>query len=160
MNLDLNDLIKILNKQKSLIEELRDLAREQLQAIKQDDLDKIKTVTSHQEYVGRQLALLEQKRSMILEEYSQKLGIAVKHFSELKLYSSSDEFIEVHMIRNAIIDSYQKLQEDHELNSLLLKQGLLYTERMLGVLNTRNSLYGKSGDINQAGKQGFLDTNV
>lgn len=161
MELDVTALIKILNDQKSLILELLDLAGEQLRALKHDDLDEIKNITSQQEYIGRQVAVLEQKRSLIIEGYSQKIGVEIKHFNELRLYTSSDDFTEVQMIRDEIIDSSQKLKRENELNSLLLKQGLKYTETMLRVLNPKSSsVYGKSGDVHRAGSQGIIDTNI
>lgn len=161
MELDVSELIKILSKQKSLIDELLNLSCEQLQALKQDDLDKIIYITSHQEYVGRQLAVLEQQRRIMLEQYCQDLEIEIKHFSELSLYTSRNDFAEMEMIRDEITDGCQKLQEDNELNALLLKQSLNYTQRVLGVLNSKKSfVYGKTGDIKRAGNIGIVDANV
>lgn len=161
MGLDVNALIKILNDQKNLIAELSELASGQLQALKKNDLDEIKKITSQQEYIGRQLAVLEQKRGLFMEECSQKLGVEIKHFNELQLYTSSDDFAEVQMIRDEIINTSQKLKRENELNSLLLKQGLKYTETMLRVLTpTSSSVYGKSGDVHRAGSQGIIDTNI
>ena len=71
MEIDVKDIIEILNKQNEHINELLELAGEQLQALKRDDLDEIKYITSQQEYIGRQLAVLEQQRRVILEQYSQ-----------------------------------------------------------------------------------------
>jgi flagellar biosynthesis/type III secretory pathway chaperone len=161
MELEVSGLLKILNQQNSLIEELCGLADEQLQALKLDDLDKIKSITSHQEYIGRQMAVLEERRRLIIKEYARTIGIEIKHFSELQLYTTSGDWDEIQKIRNEIIDRSQKLKEDNELNSLLLKQGLKYAEIMLGVLNPNKSLvYGKSGDVHRAGSQGIVDTNV
>jgi flagellar biosynthesis/type III secretory pathway chaperone len=161
MELEVSGLLKILNQQNSLIEELCGLADEQLQALKRDDLDKIKSITSHQEYIRRQMAVLEERRRLIIEEYSRTIGVEIKHFSELMLYTSSDDLDEIQRIRDEIIDRCQKLKEENELNALLLKQGLKYTEKLLGVLNPNKSfVYGKSGDVHRAGSQGIVDTNV
>jgi flagellar biosynthesis/type III secretory pathway chaperone len=161
MGLDISRLVKMLEKQNSLIEELRDLASELLQALKLDDLNKIIYITGHQEYIGRQLAVLEQQRRMILEKYSQEHGIEIKNFRDLLLHTGSDNFAEIQKSRDEIIDGCQKLREEQGLNALLLKQGLSYTEKMLGVLNGKNSsLYGKTGNIKRAGNIRIVDANA
>ncbi len=161
MDLEVSSLLMIMNKQNSLIEELRDLASEQLQALKRDDLNKIIYITSHQEYIGRQLAVSEQQRRMILEEYSQEYGIEIKHFSELQLHTDSDKFAKIQKSRDEIIDKCQKLKDEQGLNDLLLKQSMRFTERVLGVLNVKKTLvYGKTGDIKNTGNRGVIDANV
>lgn len=160
MEIEVSGLLEIMTRQKKLINELLDIASEQLQALKLNDLKKINSLTGRQEYIGRQLALLEQKRHVIIEQYSRKHGIEIKHFSEL-LPIENDDFTEVKRISKEIADSCQKLKEEHELNSLLLKQGLKYTERAGEVLNGHKSLvYGKSGDIRRAGNRVIVDTSA
>jgi flagellar biosynthesis/type III secretory pathway chaperone len=161
VELDVSELKNTMSRQKGLIEELCALANKQLQALKQDDLDELRNIISHQEYIGRQLAVLEQKRMMILEQYSQDVGIEIKHFSELQRYTNSDDFETLQIIRDEIIDRSQKLKKDNELNSLLLKQGLDYTGKMLSVLNGKRSfVYGKLGNVQQKSSKSILDTNV
>lgn len=161
MYLDINVLIKTLNEQKNLIEELRGLAIEQVQALKHDDLDKIRNITGHQEYIVRQMAVLENKCRMILEQYSHDLGAEIKQYNELKRYTSSNDFAELQMLRDEIIENSKKLKEDIVLNYALLKQGLKYADRMLGVFKASNSLvYSRLGDVRQAGSLGTVDTNV
>lgn len=161
MELGLVNLTRILDKQNSLIEELRSLASEQLQALKQDDLTRIIDITSHQEYIGRQLALLEQQRRTIIEKFSQEHGIDIKHFSDLISHLNQDEFAEIQKSRDKIIDGCQKLKEEQGLNTLLLKQGLKYADRILGIFNSKRSyVYGKTGDIKRAGNMGMVDANV
>jgi len=161
MEIDVKDIIEILNKQNEHINELLELAGEQLQALKRDDLDEIKYITSQQEYIGRQLAVLEQQRRVILEQYSQEFEIDINNFSELQMYTSKDVFAEIQKIRDEIINGCQKIKEKQGLNALLLKQGLKYTERMMGVLNGKKSfIYGKTGDIQSAGNIGIVDANA
>jgi flagellar biosynthesis/type III secretory pathway chaperone len=161
MEFDVNKLAKILGKQKILIEELRELANEQLQALQQDDINKIIKITSHQEYIGRQLAVLEQQRCMILENFSQEHGIKINHFSDLLPHTSSDDFAEIQKSRDEVINGCQKLKEEQGLNALLLKQGLKYAERMLEVLNSKKtSTYGKTGNMKRAGNSRIVDANV
>jgi len=161
MELDVKDIIRILNKQNKHINELLELAGEQLQALKRDDLDEIKYITSQQEYIGRQLAILEQQRRIILEQYSQEFEIDINNLSELQLYTSKDVLAEIQKTRDEIINGCQKIKEQQGLNALLLKQGLKYTERMLEVLNGKKSfIYGKTGDIQRAGNIGIVDANA
>ncbi|MEA4924182.1 MAG: flagellar protein FlgN [Syntrophomonadaceae bacterium] len=161
MELDVDKLIKILDKQNSLIEELRALTSVQLQALKQNDLTEIININSQQEYVGRQLAVLEQQRRVIIEKVSLDNGIDIKHFSDLVSHTTRDEFAEIEKKRNVIIAACQKLREEQRLNALLLKQGLRYAERILGIINPKRSLvYDKTGDLKRAESIGRLDANV
>lgn len=161
MKLDISDLLRNLGRQRELINELLELAGEQSEALKLNELNKIIFITGRQEYIGKQLDVLEQKRRMFLKNYSQILGIEIKHFSQIQTYTSNSEFTEIQMLRDQIINACEKLKRKNELNSLLLKQGLTYTEKMLAVLNSKNTpIYGKSGDIQRFDNKGIVDTNV
>jgi len=159
--MDVNNLIKILNRQKKLLEELNKLAGEQLQAIKQDSPEEITAITARQEYSARQLALLEEQRNSVIEEYSQKIGMEIKNFSELLLHLKSDDREEIKKIRDDILAECHQLDEANELNTLLLKQSLRFSEHILEILNGRNfPVYGRSGDVHRAGGKRLVDTNV
>lgn len=161
MKLDIDVLINILTEQKNRIEELLKIADEQLQALKQDELDKIISLTNHQEYIAGQITVLEQKRKSILEEYSQKLGIEINSFSKLLFYIKDNDQEKILELSQEIIEICQKLSEVNELNTFLLKQSLAYTERVLGVFNRKNSLvYGKAGDMHRAANKGIIDTSA
>jgi flagellar biosynthesis/type III secretory pathway chaperone len=161
MTLEASDLIKILHQQTSLITELRGLVNQQLQALKQDELDMITSITSQQEYIGRQIADLEEQRRLIISEYSRTIGFDIKNFSELQQYTTSSDWSEIQSLRDKILTASQEIKRDNELNALLLKQGLKYAEKMLHVLNpNKKYIYGKSGDLNRGVSQGIVDTNV
>lgn len=161
MEFDIIGLGKILDKQNSLIEELRELANEQLQALKQDDINKIINITSHQEYIGRQMAVLEQQRQTIVGKFSLEHGVEIKHFSDLLPHTGREDYAKVQKIRDKIVNECQKLKKENELNSLLLKQGLKYADKILKILNGANStVYGKSGDMCSVSNRAIIDTNV
>lgn len=161
MDLNVKMMIETLARQKTLMAELCDLAGRQLQALKENDPDKIREITGRQEYAGRQLAEAEQKRRLILDQYSRDAGIEINSFSELEKYAGPDDFGQIQMIRDEMIGLTQKLKEANELNSLLLRQSLQYTDRILGVLHARNSvIYGRSMEVRPAGGRGIVDTNV
>lgn len=161
MKLDIDVLINILSEQKNRIEELLKIADEQLQALKQDELDKIISLTNHQEYIAGQITVLEQKRKSILEEYSQKLGIEINSFSKLLFYIKDNDQEKILELSQEIIEICQKLSEVNELNTFLLKQSLAYTERVLGIFNRKNSLvYGKAGDMHRAANKRIIDTSA
>lgn len=161
MQMDVSLLIKTLTEQQDLIEDLCDLAAQQLQALKNNDADKIRVITGHQEFTGRQLAETEQKRRLQLERYSKEQGIKINHLSELEMYISGSEYEQVQMLRDGIVNNYQGLKEALELNALLLKQNLQYTDRILGVLNARSPMiYGRSLEVHPAGGRGIIDTNA
>ncbi len=161
MTLEVSGLIKILQQQTSLIAELRSLVNQQLHALKQDDLDMITSITSQQEYIGRQIADLEEQRRLIISDYSRIIGFDIKNFSELQQFTSSCDWNEIQRLRDEISTTGQEIKRDNELNALLLKQGLKYAEKMLHVLNPNKSyVYGKSGEVNRGVSQGIVDTNA
>lgn len=82
--LEVSGLLKLMNQQSILVAELRNLVYEQLQALQQDDLHKITSITGQQEYIGRKIAELEEQRQRLMGEYSSMLGFEIKHFSNLQ----------------------------------------------------------------------------
>jgi len=161
MTLEVDSLIKTLHQQHSLITEMGSLVNEQVQALKQDDLDRITAITSQQEYIGRQIADLEEQRRLIISDYSRMIGFNIENVSELQQFSTSSDWNEIQKLRDEILKTSQEIKKNNELNTLLLKQGLRYAEKMLRVLNpNKSTVYGKSGDLNREVGQGIIDTNV
>ncbi|NLV22465.1 MAG: flagellar protein FlgN [Syntrophomonadaceae bacterium] len=161
MMLEVSGLIKILNQQSGLIAELKNLTNEQLQALKQDELEKITAITGQQEYIGRQLAGLEEQRRQLIDDYSGVIGMAVEGLSDLQPYIKNSDWKEIQIYRDEITHNSQAIKQTNELNTLLLKQGLKYAEKMLNLLQPQKPrIYGKSGDINSGGGQTIVDTNV
>lgn len=161
MMLEVNGLIKILNQQSSLIAELKNLANEQLQALKQDDLEKIIAITGQQEYIGRQLAGLEEQRRQIIDDYSGINGIEVEGLSDLQPYIKNRDWNEIQIYREEITHNSQAIKQTNELNTLLLKQGLKYADKMLNLLQPQKPrIYSKSGGLNTGSGQAIVDTNV
>ncbi len=159
--LEVSGLLTIMNQQSNLITELKDLVNQQLLALQQDDLDKITFLTGQQEYISRKIAELEQQRQQLIENYAGRLGIEIKHLSDLQPNVSSRDWDQIQSLKDAIIERSQAIQQTNDLNALLLKQGLQYTEKMLHVLHpSPPSVYGKSGDLSPGGKRAIVDTNV
>jgi flagellar biosynthesis/type III secretory pathway chaperone len=160
MSLNINKLLEVLQLQKNLINELAGLADQQFQALQQEDFIQIQNITNHQEYIAKRMASLEQRRQGVLEEYSQMLGFIINHISQLQPYVDNNDFAAIQAIGDEIVNNSRKLQQTHELNSLLLKQGLIYTTKILGVLNADKGIYGKSGNLCQETRPGLLNTNI
>lgn len=161
MEADAKNLIEVLQQQKGVIAELTDLAGEQLEALKRDDLEQLNRVTARQTYIIQQSAALEEKRSSIMKEFSRQRGVEIGHFSQLKELVSDDEFTRISMLRDELIYNSRKLKDEHELNAILLKQGLQYADKMLEVLNIHQpSGYNKSGNVYLADGNRILDTNI
>jgi len=82
--LEASGLIGIMHQQSRLVADLENLIKEQLQALQQDDLNKITAVTNQQEYIGRRIAELEEQRLRMMEDYSRMTGFEMKHFHDLQ----------------------------------------------------------------------------
>ena len=159
--LEVSGLLKLMNQQSILVAELRNLVYEQLQALQQDDLHKITSITGQQEYIGRKIAELEEQRQRLMGEYSSMLGFEIKHFSNLQQHITCSDWNEIQTLRDEITNRSQEIKQAHELNALLLKQGLKYAEKMLRILHSSKScVYGKSGDLSPGSSQAMVDTNV
>jgi flagellar biosynthesis/type III secretory pathway chaperone len=158
--LQVNDLIQVLQGQESVIAELLSLADEQLQVLKNDDIEKLSEITVQQEEKGRRLALLEKKRCEILAAYSQEVGKEIHHLSELFNHIDSEDKDALQKLAFEIKEKHEKLAETHELNRVLLKQGLLYANRILSCFNPEKSVYGKTGNMQKTSSSGIIDKSV
>jgi flagellar biosynthesis/type III secretory pathway chaperone len=133
--LEASGLIGIMHQQSRLVADLENLIKEQLQALQQDDLNKITAVTNQQEYIGRRIAELEEQRLRMMEDYSRMTGFEMKHFHDLQQQVTQRDWHELQTLREEITNSSQAIKGINELNALLLKQGLKYAERMLHILH-------------------------
>lgn len=161
MTLEAGRLIDTLRQQSSLVAELKNLTQQQLQALKQDELKQIAVLTEQQEFVSRQLAELEEQRRQIIAGYTEVIGIQPEGISELQTYIDHHDWQQIQTYRDEITQNSQAIQQTNQLNTLLLKQGLKYAEKMLNLLQAQKPrIYGKSGGLNSGGGQALVDTNV
>lgn len=159
--LEVSGLLKLMNQQSNFIAELRNLANQQLLALQQDDLDEITSITGQQEYIGRKIAELEEQRQQLIRNYSGLVGFEIKHLSNLQQNVSSRDWDEIQTLKDEIIDRSQEIKQTNELNTLLLKQSLKYTEKILHIFHpNKSSIYGKSGDWGPGSNLSIIDTNV
>jgi flagellar biosynthesis/type III secretory pathway chaperone len=161
MVLDIAEMLKVLEEQKNTLEELIDIADELSPALINDDIKAIVMITGRQEEKGRQMALMEQKRRKLLEEYSLKTGLEIDYLDDLFCQISIDEQEKLERLAFEIRKNHQQLQEAQEHNSLLLKQSLVYVNRILAFLHSRNpGIYSKSGKVNRAVRIGNIDKSI
>lgn len=159
--LEISGLIKIMEQLNSLIGEMKSLVDEQLQALKQDDLEKIAALTGRQEALGHKIADLEEQRQQIIDEYAGIIEATINSLSDLQPHINDSHWNEIKILRDAITQNSQAIKRTNELNTLLLKQGLKYAEKMLSALNPQKPLvYGKSGSLSPGNAQTIVDTNV
>jgi len=161
MKLDVNELLEILDGQKDVMEELIELAEKLSQALINDDLDEIVQITGRQEDKGRQMALMEQKRRSLLEEYSRESGMEINYLNDLSDQIKSDEQEKLQKIADEIKETHQKLKEVQERNCLLLKQSMVYVNRILMFFHSRKpGTYSKSGNIKRVIGKGNIDKSI
>ncbi len=148
MKLIVNDLTDVLKKQKNTIEKLLELSEDQLQALKADDIEKLSEITAMQEENGRKLALLEKKRRDIITVYSKKTGENIKTLNKLFKYIDDKDKTAVQKLADEIKEKHEILKQNNELNRILLKQGIAYTNKILSCFSkNENKVYGKKGEV-------------
>lgn len=160
--LDIAELLSILARQKETIEILKKLATQETEALKNDDFDKITEITAQQEKYGREMAILEKNRRNVIAYYSRKTGQELIHLNDVFPYIEERERIRLKEIAFEIQFAYKELQEIHELNKLLLKQGLAFSKRVLSLLTGEDAgTYGKKGSIDTGSRGGIaLDKSI
>lgn len=151
MALDVSALIDILKRQNFLIKELIVLSDEELAILKEDDQDALNKLTKKQEEKGKSLALLEKERQETVLKYAKELDRDLPKLNLIFPYIELKERLEINEISKELKINYEKLKEANELNSVLLKQGLMYSTKMLKIITGEGKgTYGKSGTINKS----------
>lgn len=133
----------------SLVAKLLELAEEELEALKANDLKGLQKVISQQQRLSDELFDLEKKRMALQAQLAEEYGIS-PHISLRELLASSLPGIdELEEVGQRILDNFNKLKEVNELNNLLIRQSLAYINKILkAVLPQGQATYSPSGQIN------------
>lgn len=159
MPTEVSDLAAIMTEAVELMDEMIFLSDSQYQALTQGNIQVIAYVTGQQEKASRQLVILDRRGKQIIRDLAEQYGLAIRHFNELLPCINESEAAGLSQQRNAILTRSKKLQEMNRLNEALVKQGLKYTRKVLGIVNSADSLvYNRLGDVHGTGQSARLDT--
>jgi len=159
MAIDVSSLALIMKQAVESIDELLILANNQFQALKEGNIEKIAYVTSQQESVSRRLVLLDSQGQRIIKDFAEAVGLDIDHFNQLLPCIDEASANYLGGQRDAILAKSKELQEINELNSALVNQGLKYTQRVLGIVNSNDPfVYNRTGDVRSSAHRTLVDT--
>lgn len=159
MPAEVSDLAAIMTQAVELMDEMIFLSDSQYQALKQGNIQVIAYVTGQQEKASRQLVTLDYQGKQIIRDLAVQYGLAIGHFNELLPYINEADAAMLSCQRDALLTRSKKLQEMNQLNEALVKQGLKYTKKVLGIVNSADSLvYNRLGDVHGSGQPARVDT--
>ncbi len=153
------DLMPIMAQVVELMDELIYLSESQFQALKQGSIEVVAYVTGQQEKVSRDLAALDDQGEQIIKEWAEETGVAVSRLNEMLLLAEEPEAAHLSQQRDAILARSLRLQEINQFNEALAKQGLKYTQKVMGIVNRADPLvYNRLGDLHRTGPRTRVDT--
>lgn len=157
----LEELFAIISSQREIFDELAVLNDRQLEAVSGNDLEELNLVTSLQEEQGRSLAVLEREKRSWMDNFSSFAGREVNSISEIMEYFSEEEGLSLRNLAGETGKSYSDLKKKMELNAMLIKQNLVYANRMLEVIQGKSaSGYNNRGRMSPAEGRSFFSRQV
>ncbi|MGI6452749.1 MAG: flagellar protein FlgN [Syntrophomonadaceae bacterium] len=157
MQRNTKQLLELLEQQKIIFDDLIALAQEQIEALKTNDLPELSRITSRQEEKGRQMAILERRKNEILLSYSE----TVYNLQDLLQFMFPEERCRVETVLRELQDLHKKWKRSHQLNMLLLRQGLKHTEKILSFIgSSENNTYSSGGKMQKKLTQVFINQNI
>ncbi|HZK54265.1 MAG TPA: flagellar protein FlgN [Desulfosporosinus sp.] len=154
---NLNDNLK---QQVALYEELNDLEQEKQKALIKNNLLDIELITARQEPLLLGASRLEKQRLVWAEDIGRDFGKAPE---DLTLAELAQHFPILEDVRLDLDRVVGKLQEIHELNAQLLRQGMKVVEFTVGMLtHQEKNIYGRPSKKENEGNQNLhlLDRRI
>ncbi len=153
-------LTDLLSRQNQLIIQLIQFGREELDALKNNDMERLVAITRLQEDAGQQLAALEADRVSVQQRLAGELnmdpGITLR---QVLPYAGANK-ADLERISQELQENYARLQDLHEVNRLLIRQSLGYVNRLLKAMTGPEGLtYTSTGQVEGA-KPALIDKMV
>ena len=150
-----------LNKQNNIIQQLLLLGERESEALVKNDIQLLTEVVHEQEQVGVRLIEIEKERLILQEDMAEQLSLN-KNVSLRQLIKSSsfqsDALID---LADTLKTNYLQLQELNETNRMLIKQSLVYVNKMLSTFMPQNeTTYQNSGMVKTAANSSTIDKSV
>ncbi len=158
MFLRLQDL---LNKQNNIIQQLLLLGEKESEALTKNDIQLLTEVVHEQEQVGVRLVETERERLTLQEDMAEQLSLDKNVSLRQLIKSSSFQNEALIKIADTLKTNYLELQELNETNRMLIKQSLVYVNKMLSAFIPQNeTTYQNSGMVKTAANTSTIDKSV
>lgn len=156
-------LVNLLERQNRLMEDLIHLGREEMTALKDNDMDALARVTREQEQASRRLVIIEGERVEVQHRLGQTLDLGSGlTLGDVLPYAGEEYRESLEGIAATLRRNYAQLQDLNEINKLLIRQSLGYINRLLQVLvPTEHLTYSPAGQVGTgAGRAAMIDKSV
>lgn len=146
------ELADLLEAQNNLMERLCRLGREQLQALRRDDLAELQRITAEQEALSRELTELETRRLALQERLAAGLNLRPDFSLRELLGMPLAGAARLRQLAAQAAENTAQLRDLNEVNRLLINQSLAYVNRMLQAVQPREKpTYGPGGRLAAGG---------
>lgn len=160
----LDRLVEILDQEAEVYSDLLQIAGKKKDLIvhgKVKDLDKlVKVEQAHIIHIGK----LENQREDMINQICGELGLEKTDItvSELSGKVGRENAAKLNKSRLSILNTIEKLKNENDINSKLIKNSLEYIDFSLNILSSLNSdgSYLKSGVVNEPGKRNIFDVRL
>ena len=150
-----------LNKQNNIIQQLLLLGERESEALVKNDIQLLTEVVPAQEQVGVRLIEIEKERLILQEDMAEQLSLNKNVSLRQLIKSSSFQSDAIIDLADTLKTNYLQLQELNETNRMLIKQSLVYVNKMLSTFMPRNeTTYQNSGMVKTAANTSTIDKSV
>jgi len=137
----LNELIDVLTREQVVFQEYLALLNEQQAHLIQNDLDGVKSSTDKINELAQEASNLEGSRRLILTRISKEANTEPEKLSISKLIAIFDNprFKELERFKNAMIETYQRINEQKARNELLIEQSIKMISQTMQYIHEVNN---------------------
>ncbi|MQL51469.1 hypothetical protein GFC01_04160 [Desulfofundulus thermobenzoicus] len=154
-------LIRLLQQELSLVQDLRAAAANQRNALEKDDTEQIMAAARQQEALGMKLAALEEERQQCRQELERSLGLpAGRALKELLPLAPPETREQLADLRRQLKEGLAELKQLNATCRILATRGLAVTRQVLQLfIKSGGQAYGPEGTVKTLGAppEGRLD---
>lgn len=154
---NLNDNLKT---QARIYEELNELARQKQQALTNNNLHNLETITVQEEQLLLEAARLEKERLLWAEQIGLEMG---KASEELTLTELAEHYPELREVQIELDNVVRQLQQAHEINTNLIQQALKIVDFTVGLITQQQETtynHPRRKDPKTSARAHLLDRSV
>jgi len=156
----MGQLLEILSIQNRLIETLISLGQEETRALLNDDWASLQEITERQNQTAGELEEAEnlRHRTFALLAAERELPATAKLTEIIEGETVSGE--ELRQLGQLLAANVLRLKDLNETNALLLRQSLVYVQKMLNLITVNNQTYGSGGSVRKENDSNRLNRTI
>lgn len=161
----IDNLIKILNEEAKIYEDILKISKNKTDVIVKGKVSELENITNIEQSLVFKMGKLENMRESLIIELAKQLGISndQMNVSKISKYLDNDQAQRLKAFNDKITSTVKELRDSNELNSRLIKNSLEYINFSINVLSsadTGENNYGHSGVVSEGKKKNFFDVKL